>query len=127
MIKNSSKGLCNIHEITTESLELMGNGEIKHNYYNHNGDKIVKCNSYSISEDEMKVFFKNVSDKIKIDQWAPDYSSPIVCGHEWNCEITYEDNSKKNVKGNIDYPPKAREFINGILNLTTYKDDPWIF
>lgn len=127
IIINSSKGLCNMNEITTESLELSNKGEIKHNYYNHFGDRIVKTYVYSISQKEMEVFFKKVSENIKIHQWGNDYTSPIICGHQWNCHILYEDNTEKFVKGNIDYPPKAREFINEIMALTSYKDDPWIF
>ena len=127
IIKNSSKGFCSADEISTESLELIKNGEIKHNYYNHFGNNIVKRNVYNISQNDMQAFFKNVSEKIKIDEWGNDYSSPVHCAHEWNCQIIYEDNSKKQVKGNIEYPPKAREFINGVLSLTNYKDDPWIF
>ena len=126
-IKNTSKGFENYEKVSIESLELKDEGIIKHNYYNHFGNSIVKTSTYNIKSKDMKEFFKDVSEKVKINDWKDDYTSSIKCGHEWLCNIKYEDNSVKEVKWNIEYPPKAKEFIKGVLSLTKYKDDPWIF
>lgn len=126
IIKNRSCDLQNYNGVT-ESLELRRSGEIKHNYYNHYGDKIVKTNSYLVSTEEMERFFEKAQDSVKIDSWDLDYRLKVQNCHEWNCEVKYDDNSVKKIIGNIDYPPKGREFISNILDLTSYKDDPWIF
>lgn len=123
-ITNSPCGNCYGN---TESLELNELGEINHNYYNYSGNKVVKNIDYKVSEHDMKRLFKYALNHVEVDKWESCYNDEVTNGHKWEFEVRYSDNNTSKILGNAGVPPKANKLIQGILSLTNFEADPWIF